>query len=121
MKAGSRPFAVDVTDKLSGSGENAIVDLRRQPSSMREAVPTDYTDWQNYGGVTRSVWLVETARRPILPTGSFDWRGTASLLPISRSKARPRWGRISRFVNFSTGKTKLRGFDRRKQARTVVG
>lgn len=56
-EGGFTPFALDVTGKLR-PGENAIVicaDSRHHP----EAVPTDYTDWQNYGGVTRSVWLVE--------------------------------------------------------------
>jgi beta-glucuronidase len=54
-EGGFTPFALDVTEKLK-AGENAIVicaDSRHHP----EAVPTDYTDWQNYGGVTRSIWL----------------------------------------------------------------
>lgn len=51
------PFAMDVTDKLR-PGENAIV-VRADSRHGPEAVPTDYTDWQNYGGITRSVWLVD--------------------------------------------------------------
>ena len=54
-EGGFTPFAIDVTDRLK-PGENDITicaDSRHHP----EAVPTDYTDWQNYGGVTRSVWL----------------------------------------------------------------
>jgi beta-glucuronidase len=55
-EGGFTPFAMDVTALLK-SGENAIVccaDSRHHAG----AVPADYTDWQNYGGITRSVWLV---------------------------------------------------------------
>jgi beta-glucuronidase len=65
-EGGFTPFAIDVTDKLK-PGENAIVicaDSRHHP----EAVPTDYTDWQNYGGVTRSVWFVS-----LPPSYIADW------------------------------------------------
>lgn len=57
-EGGFTPFAVDVTDRLR-PGENAIT-VCADSRHHREAVPTDYTDWQNYGGITRSVWLVET-------------------------------------------------------------
>ncbi len=56
-EGGFTPFSVDVTDLLR-AGENEVtvcVDSRHHAG----AVPTDYTDWQNYGGITRSVWLVE--------------------------------------------------------------
>ncbi|QYU69220.1 hypothetical protein J4558_03495 [Leptolyngbya sp. 15MV] len=56
-EGGFTPFAVDVTELLR-AGENEVtvcVDSRHHPG----AIPTDYTDWQNYGGITRSVWLVE--------------------------------------------------------------
>lgn len=56
-EGGFTPFAIDVTDRLN-PGENAITvcaDSRHHP----EAVPSAYTDWQNYGGITRSVWLVD--------------------------------------------------------------
>lgn len=65
-EGGFTPFSLDVTGKLR-EGENAIVicaDSRHHP----EAVPTDYTDWKNYGGVTRSVWLVELPQTHIA-----DW------------------------------------------------
>jgi beta-glucuronidase len=57
-EGGFTPFAVDVTEKLL-PGENAIT-VCADSRHHREAVPTDYTDWQNYGGITRSVWLIET-------------------------------------------------------------
>jgi beta-glucuronidase len=65
-EGGFTPFAIDVTDKLK-SGENAIT-ICADSRHHAEAVPTDYTDWFNYGGVTRSVWLVD------LPTNHIaDW------------------------------------------------
>jgi beta-glucuronidase len=57
-EGGFTPFAIDITDRLkdaSAQGLTVCADSRHHA----EAVPTDYTDWQNYGGVTRSVWLVE--------------------------------------------------------------
>lgn len=57
-EGGFTPFAVDVTDRLR-AGENAVT-VCADSRHHAEAVPTDYTDWQNYGGITRSVWLVET-------------------------------------------------------------
>jgi beta-glucuronidase len=56
-EGGFTPFAIDATDKLK-PGENAIT-ICADSRHHKEAVPTDYTDWQNYGGVTRSVWLAE--------------------------------------------------------------
>lgn len=56
-EGGFTPFAIDVTDKLK-TGENAIT-ICADSRHHAEAVPTDYTDWHNYGGVTRSVWLVD--------------------------------------------------------------
>jgi beta-glucuronidase len=57
-EGGFTPFAIDVTDRLR-PGANAIT-VCADSRHHREAVPSDYTDWQNYGGITRSVWLVET-------------------------------------------------------------
>ncbi len=54
-EGGFTPFALDVTDRLV-AGVNRIT-LCADSRHHREAVPTDYTDWQNYGGITRSVWL----------------------------------------------------------------
>jgi beta-glucuronidase len=55
-EGGFTPFAIDVTDRIK-PGENAIT-ICADSRHHAEAVPTDYTDWQNYGGVTRPVWLV---------------------------------------------------------------
>lgn len=65
-EGGFTPFAIEVTGRLK-DGDNLLV-VRADNRHGPEAVPTDYTDWQNYGGVTRSVWLVETP-----PTMIADW------------------------------------------------
>ncbi|MFW6353488.1 MAG: glycoside hydrolase family 2 protein [Verrucomicrobiota bacterium] len=54
---GFTPFWFEITDKLA-EGENSFVvkvDNRRVP----EGVPTENTDWWNFGGLTREVQLVE--------------------------------------------------------------
>jgi beta-glucuronidase len=54
---GCTPFNFEVTDQVR-SGENVLivkVDNRRR----REGVPTLNTDWWNYGGLTRDVWLLD--------------------------------------------------------------
>lgn len=66
-EGGFTPFAVDVTAALADGAEHGLtvaVDSRHHT----EAVPTDYTDWQNYGGITRSVWMVD-----LPPTHIADW------------------------------------------------
>ncbi|MCQ2114567.1 MAG: beta-glucuronidase [Bacteroidales bacterium] len=55
---GYTPFNIEVTDMIH-AGENFVivkVDNKRKP----EGVPTVNSDWWNYGGITRSVCLVET-------------------------------------------------------------
>jgi beta-glucuronidase len=55
-EGGFTPFSIDVTDRLQ-AGSNRLT-VRADSRHGAEAVPTRYTDWQNYGGITRSVWLV---------------------------------------------------------------
>ncbi len=57
-EGGFTPFAIDITDRITG-GEQAIT-VCADSRHHAEAVPTDYTDWQNYGGITRSIWLAVT-------------------------------------------------------------
>ncbi|MFK8057607.1 MAG: glycoside hydrolase family 2 protein [Saprospiraceae bacterium] len=54
-EGGFTPFAFDVTSLLR-DGENSLV-VRIDNQRHRDAVPTDVTDWWNYGGVTRDVNL----------------------------------------------------------------
>lgn len=54
---GFTPFDFEVTDQLK-DGDNSIVvevDNTRRP----DGVPGNHTDWWNYGGLTRSVKLIE--------------------------------------------------------------
>jgi beta-glucuronidase len=54
---GSTPFTVDVSGTVKTNGENRLIvvaDARRSP--LR--VPMDNTDWFNYGGLYRDVYLV---------------------------------------------------------------
>ena len=56
-EGGFTPFQFDITDTVK-SGVNFIVvkvDNRRE----RDQIPTVNTDWWNYGGITRSVQLLE--------------------------------------------------------------
>jgi beta-glucuronidase len=57
-EGGFTPFVFEVGDKLK-PGENSLV-LRVDSRVGRETLPSLDFDWKNYGGITRSVWLVET-------------------------------------------------------------
>ena len=54
---GFTAFDFDITDILK-DGENFIV-VKVDNTRHRDAVPTLKTDWWNYGGITRSVKLIE--------------------------------------------------------------
>lgn len=55
---GYTPFNFEITDMVKAENNSLVVkvDNRRKP----EGVPTVNCDWWNYGGITRSVLLVET-------------------------------------------------------------
>lgn len=55
---GFTPFNFEVTGKLKPAGNALIVRVNNARKS--EGIPTDCTDWWNYGGITRDVFLVET-------------------------------------------------------------
>ena len=75
-RGGSTPFCFDVTDILRE--ENRVIiqaDNPRRP----EQVPTENTDWFNYGGVYRDIELIRVPKNHIrefrialVPDGSFD-------------------------------------------------
>lgn len=54
---GFTPFQFEVTDQVR-EGENVLT-MKVDNQRHRDAVPTVNSDWWNYGGVTRSVSLVE--------------------------------------------------------------
>ncbi len=55
---GFTPFNYEITDILR-EGENSLI-VKVDNKRMLEAVPTVNSDWWNYGGITRSVYLVHT-------------------------------------------------------------
>ncbi|RYF16604.1 MAG: beta-glucuronidase, partial [Flavobacteriales bacterium] len=56
-KGGFTPFQFDVTDKLK-AGENSLV-VKADNTRKPDEIPTVNTDWWNYGGITRDVFLAE--------------------------------------------------------------
>lgn len=54
-KGGFSPFQFEVTDKLA-NGENFVV-VKADNKRKNTEVPTVNTDWWNYGGITRDVYL----------------------------------------------------------------
>jgi len=56
-KGGFTPFQCEVTGKLKASNNSLVVkaDNTRKP----DEIPTVNTDWWNYGGITRDVYLAE--------------------------------------------------------------
>jgi beta-glucuronidase len=58
---GSTPFAADIGGAVKAGEENrliVVVDARRSP----QRVPMDNTDWFNYGGLYRDVFLLRTPK-----------------------------------------------------------
>ena len=56
-QGGFTPFDFEVTDKVA-DGENSVV-VEVDSTRRADGVPGLHTDWWNYGGLTRSVQLVE--------------------------------------------------------------
>ena len=56
-EGGFTPFNFEVTEKLK-NGDNFLI-VKVDNKRRRDAVPTLNTDWWNYGGITRSVTLLE--------------------------------------------------------------
>ena len=55
---GFTPFQFDVTDILRAEANHLVVKVDNK--RLKEGVPTLNTDWWNYGGITRTVKLIET-------------------------------------------------------------
>lgn len=56
-KGGFTPFEFEVTDRVA-EGENVVV-LKVDNIRKQDEIPTVNTDWWNYGGITRDVFLAE--------------------------------------------------------------
>ncbi|MGN1212386.1 MAG: glycoside hydrolase family 2 protein [Candidatus Cryptobacteroides sp.] len=59
-KGGFTPFNIEVTDRIK-DGENSLV-VMVDNTRDKDGIPTDNCDWWNYGGITRSVYLVQTPK-----------------------------------------------------------
>lgn len=57
-KGGFTPFQFDITERLN-NGENSVV-VKVDNTRKKDEVPTINTDWWNYGGITRDVFIAET-------------------------------------------------------------
>ena len=57
-EGGFTPFNFEIPDSLMKDRENALV-VRVDNKRSAEGVPTLNTDWWNYGGITRSVRIIE--------------------------------------------------------------
>src|ERR1700687_1625935 len=56
-EGGFTPFDFEVTDKIA-DGENSVV-VEVNNTRLADGIPSTHTDWRNYGGLTRSVQLIE--------------------------------------------------------------
>lgn len=66
-KGGYTPFQFNVSGKLKEKDNHLIVKVDNK--RKREAIPTINTDWWNYGGITRSVHLINVPNNHIVDYG----------------------------------------------------
>jgi beta-glucuronidase len=57
-EGGFTPFCFEITGKVNEKGNNIVVKVDNKRRA--DGVPTVNTDWFNYGGITRDVYLAET-------------------------------------------------------------
>ncbi|HEY4111258.1 glycoside hydrolase family 2 protein [Puia sp.] len=57
-KGGFTPFQFEITDKLK-EGDNSLV-VKADNTRHPDEIPTVNTDWWNYGGITRDVYITST-------------------------------------------------------------
>ncbi|RZK38712.1 MAG: beta-glucuronidase [Pedobacter sp.] len=63
-KGGFTPFQFEVADLLK-SGSNTLV-LKVDNTRKQDEIPTINTDWWNYGGITRDVYLAELPKNALV-------------------------------------------------------
>ena len=56
-EGGFTPFNIEITEALN-EGRNSLV-VSVDNTRRKDGIPTDNSDWWNYGGITRSVCIVE--------------------------------------------------------------
>jgi beta-glucuronidase len=57
-KGGFTPFQFEITDKLR-EGDNSLI-VKADNTRHKDEIPTVNTDWWNYGGITRDVYIAST-------------------------------------------------------------
>jgi beta-glucuronidase len=57
-KGGFTPFQFEITDKLK-EGNNSLI-VKADNTRHKDEIPTINTDWWNYGGITRDVYIAST-------------------------------------------------------------
>jgi beta-glucuronidase len=80
-KGGFTPFQFEVTDKIK-AGENSLV-VKADNTRKPDEIPTVNTDWWNYGGITRDVFLAEMPENYINDYKLQLAKGSTSLLNFS--------------------------------------
>ncbi len=86
---GFTPFNIEVTDRLKEGANTVIVKVDNK--RVREGVPTINSDWWNYGGITRSVYLVDVPETFIRDYGvglSEDGKGVSAWVQLDGSALR---------------------------------
>ncbi|TEB45396.1 beta-glucuronidase [Flavobacterium circumlabens] len=58
-EGGFTPFCFEVTGKVNSKENNVVVKVDNKRRA--DGVPTTNTDWYNYGGITRDVYVAETS------------------------------------------------------------
>ena len=89
---GFAPFEFDITDKVKPEGNSLVVKVNNTRRS--DGIPTMNTDWWNYGGITRSVMLIETT-----PTFILDYNIQLAQTAVPDSKGRAKGIEISAWLN----------------------
>lgn len=80
-KGGFTPFQFEVTDKIK-TGENSLV-IKADNTRKQDEIPTVNTDWWNYGGITRDVFLTELPEHFISDYKLQLAKGSTNLLNFS--------------------------------------
>lgn len=75
---GFTPFNFEVTEQIS-DGENSVV-VEVDNTRRADGVPSIHTDWWNYGGLTRSVELVEVPETFVQDFSIQLAKGTTSVI-----------------------------------------
>jgi len=77
-EGGFTPFVFEITRLVRPKGNSLVVKVDN--ARRREAIPTINTDWWNYGGLTRSVQLVEVPQSYVSDYGVQLQKGSTAAI-----------------------------------------